>query len=154
MDPAMGDDQNSDYYEYTRMYSDPSPGGSSSAPPSPTPSFVRVFGWCTCEDCQERARESTFYPPGIREEKLRQYDEWNAERKRALEKATLERNERFTTYLALRRRRALDVVGETLGLSAVEVQLWDEESYPRWWKGVESRVNRRASLGYEAAFSP
>ncbi|TEB31840.1 hypothetical protein FA13DRAFT_1732134 [Coprinellus micaceus] len=153
VDPAMRDDQNSEN-DYARMYSDSSPGGSSSAPPSPTPSFVRVFGWCTCEDCQERARESTFYPPDVREEKLRQYDEWNADRRRALEQAALERKERYTTYLALRRRRALNVVGETLGLSAVEVRLWDEESYPRWWKGVESGVNRRASLGYEPLFSP
>ncbi|KAJ3543987.1 hypothetical protein NMY22_g2947 [Coprinellus aureogranulatus] len=142
-------------YEDGNMDSDSSSSSSSpTMPASPTPSFVRVFGWCTCEGCQERAQNSTHYPPDIREEKLRQYEEWNAARLKAIEKAKLERKERFTTHLVLKRHRALKVVGEMFGLDEMELREWDDESYGRWWEGVKGEVERRGNLGYEPPYSP
>ncbi|KAF6757810.1 hypothetical protein DFP72DRAFT_890753 [Ephemerocybe angulata] len=121
-------------------------------PPSPSPSFFRVFGACTCDLCAESAATNTTYPPEIREQKLKEYETWRQETLRLQLEAKNSRKERYMTHLALRRTRAMTVVAAALGMTEEEKKGWDSHSWRGWRKTHEVEAERWSLTGYESNY--
>ncbi|KAJ2934355.1 hypothetical protein H1R20_g2713, partial [Candolleomyces eurysporus] len=113
--------------------------------PSPTPSYVEVFGVyaCSCASCVAHAKANPHYPPSVREEKLKLYREWQEKQRRKARER--ERKNQLATIKdqSLRRDRAILVAARALNLSESEAEQWRAQSHEKWYNQTMKELDDR-----------
>ncbi|RXW16977.1 hypothetical protein EST38_g8888 [Candolleomyces aberdarensis] len=119
-----------------------------SPPPSPTPSYVKVFGVysCTCAGCVAQAKANPYYPPSVREEKLKLYREWQEKQRRKAREQQRKNQLATIKDQDLRRNRAILVVARALNLSELEAEQWRAQSHEKWYSQMMKEFDDRYPL--------